>query len=110
MNAAMVRAFEDTGRGGGVEVCGRERDRFGGDQVIGPLLQPTLNTSSAIILNAETFNNASYGFINVKDVGIAHVLAFQNSSAAGRYLMTHTVVHLVNTLRQFYPNLPLPQK
>lgn len=85
--------------------------------VIGPLLQPTLNTSSSIILNllngAETFKNASYGFVNVKDVGIAHVLAFEDSSAAGRYLMTQTVAHLsdvVSILRELYPNLPLPQK
>lgn len=66
-----------------------------------------------IYAGAETFKNASYGFVNVKDVGIAHVLAFEDSSAAGRYLMTQTVAHLsdvVSILRELYPNLPLPQK
>ncbi|CAK9133739.1 unnamed protein product [Ilex paraguariensis] len=41
---------------------------------IGPLLQPTLNTSPAAILNlingAQTYPNASFGWVNVKDVAM----------------------------------------
>ncbi|KAA8517498.1 hypothetical protein F0562_017872 [Nyssa sinensis] len=44
--------------------------------VIGPLLQPTLNTSAAAILNlingAQTYANASFGWVNVKGVANAH--------------------------------------
>ncbi|MFX6532709.1 NAD-dependent epimerase/dehydratase family protein, partial [Acinetobacter baumannii] len=49
--------------------------------VLGPLLQPSLNTRCANILNlvngSETFPNATYGFVNVKDVAEAHVLAYE---------------------------------
>ncbi|KAK9937029.1 hypothetical protein M0R45_013847 [Rubus argutus] len=58
--------------------------------VIGPLLQPTL-TSAAAVLNvikgARTFPNASFGWINVKDVANAHVQAFEIPSASGRYCL-----------------------
>ncbi|KAI3449978.1 hypothetical protein Pfo_006643 [Paulownia fortunei] len=85
--------------------------------VIGPLLQPTLNTSSAAILNlingAETYPNATFGWVSVKDVANAHILAFENSSANGRYCMVESVAHLseiVRILREFYPTLQLPEK
>ncbi|KAI4313216.1 hypothetical protein L6164_026211 [Bauhinia variegata] len=85
--------------------------------VIGPLLQPTLNTSAEAILKlingAQTFPNASFGWINVKDVATAHVLAFENPSASGRYVLVERVVHhseIVRILRELYPTLMLPDK
>ncbi|KAJ0261205.1 hypothetical protein HA466_0043690 [Hirschfeldia incana] len=85
--------------------------------VIGPLLQPTLNTSAAAILNlingAKTFPNASFGWVNVKDVANAHIQAYEDPSASGRYCMVESVVHLseiVNILRELYPNLLLPER
>ncbi|XP_054799886.1 phenylacetaldehyde reductase-like [Prosopis cineraria] len=55
--------------------------------VIGPLLQPALNTSVQAILillnGAETFPNSSFGWINVKDVANAHIQAFEIPSASG---------------------------
>lgn len=85
--------------------------------VIGPLLQPTLNTSSAAILNfingAETYSNAAFGWINVKDVANAHILALENPSAEGRYCMVERVAHnsdIVKKLHELYPTLRLPGK
>ncbi|KAK4492381.1 hypothetical protein RD792_003186 [Penstemon davidsonii] len=85
--------------------------------VIGPLLQPTLNTSSAAILDlingAETFPNSIFAWINVQDVAYAHILAFENTSANGRYLTVDETVHyaeVVNILRELYPTLKLPEK
>ncbi|KAI3449983.1 hypothetical protein Pfo_006648 [Paulownia fortunei] len=85
--------------------------------VIGPLLQPTLNTSSAVMLNllngSETFLNATYGFVNVKDVANAHILAFENPSANGRYIMVESVAHfseIVKMLRELYPTIPVAEK
>ncbi|KAK4492374.1 hypothetical protein RD792_003179 [Penstemon davidsonii] len=85
--------------------------------VLGPLLQPTLNTSCANILNlisgAETFPNATYGFVNVKDVIDAHILAYETPSANGRYLMVERTAHhseVVNILRELYPTFKLPEK
>ncbi|KFK26208.1 hypothetical protein AALP_AA8G216500 [Arabis alpina] len=84
--------------------------------VIGPLLQPTLNTSAAAILNlingAKTFPNSSFGWVYVKDVANAHIQAFEVPSANGRYCLVERVAHhseVVNILRELYPNLELPE-
>lgn len=85
--------------------------------VIGPLLQPTLNTSVEPALNlvngAVTFPNATYRWVDVRDVANAHILAFENSSACGRYCMVGRVVHsseVVKILRELYPSLNLPER
>ncbi|XP_014502077.1 cinnamoyl-CoA reductase 1 [Vigna radiata var. radiata] len=85
--------------------------------VVGPLLQPVLNTSAASILNVvngvQSFQNASFGWVNVKDVANAHILAYENSSANGRYCLVERVAHysdVVKILRDLYPTLQLPQK
>ncbi|XP_073139242.1 phenylacetaldehyde reductase-like [Henckelia pumila] len=85
--------------------------------VIGPLLQPTLNTSSAAILNlingANTYPNVTFGWVNVKDVANAHILAFENPLASGRYCMVESVAHqseIVEILRELYPTFHLPEK
>ncbi|KAL1363943.1 hypothetical protein HN51_012105 [Arachis hypogaea] len=85
--------------------------------VIGPLLQPILNTSATLILDivngAQIFPNATFGWVNVKDVANAHIQAYEIPSATGRYCLVERVVHyseLVNILRDLYPTLPLPEK
>ncbi|KAF8776020.1 hypothetical protein HU200_003966 [Digitaria exilis] len=84
--------------------------------VIGPLLQPTLNTSAEAILklitgSSSTYPNVSSGWVNVKDVALAHILAYEVPSANGRYCMVERVVHyseLVNIIRKMYPTIPFP--
>nr|AKH45461.1 cinnamyl-alcohol dehydrogenase [Sinopodophyllum hexandrum] len=85
--------------------------------VIGPLLQPTLNTSAEYILNlingALTFPNASVTWVDVRDVADAHILAFEVPSASGRYCMVERVAHyseVVQMLGALFPNFQLPQK
>ncbi|XP_043691144.1 phenylacetaldehyde reductase-like [Telopea speciosissima] len=85
--------------------------------VIGPLLQPTLNTSAEAILKlvngAETFPNSTMGWVNVKDVAIAHILAFENPSANGRYVLVEKVAHcseVLKSLHELFPTLHLPEK
>ncbi|KAF6140739.1 hypothetical protein GIB67_035166 [Kingdonia uniflora] len=85
--------------------------------VVGPLLQPTLNTSAEAILNlingSQAFNNATLGWVNVKDVANAHILAFESPSASGRYCLVESVAHyseVVKILQGLYPNLLLPKK
>ncbi|KAJ8751263.1 hypothetical protein K2173_016444 [Erythroxylum novogranatense] len=85
--------------------------------VIGPLLQPTLNTSAAAILRlldgATNFPNATFGWVNVKDVANAHIQAFEIPSANGRYCLVDKVAHyseIVNILHELYPDLQLPKK
>ncbi|KAJ0849045.1 putative cinnamyl-alcohol dehydrogenase [Helianthus annuus] len=84
--------------------------------VIGPLLQPTLNTSARAIfnlINASTYSNITVGCVHVKDVANAHILAFETPSASGRYCMAESVVHfseLVQILHKLYPSFKLPEK
>ncbi|CAO2837307.1 unnamed protein product [Amaranthus hypochondriacus] len=85
--------------------------------VIGPLLQPTLNTSAAAIARlfngAESYYNMTFGWVNVKDVATAHILALEVPSASGRYCLVETVAHyskIVKTLKELYPNATLPEK
>ncbi|EXB93325.1 hypothetical protein L484_015313 [Morus notabilis] len=85
--------------------------------VIGPLLQPTLNASSAVISNlingAQTFPNFTVGWVNVKDVANAHILAYEVPSASGRYVLVESVSHyseIVRILRELYPSAPLPDR
>ncbi|GAB4856270.1 hypothetical protein Ancab_014198 [Ancistrocladus abbreviatus] len=85
--------------------------------VIGPLLQPKLNGSAAIILDfvngSKSYRNATFGWINVKDVANAHIKAFEIISASGKYCLAETVAHnstIVEILHELYPNLQLPDK
>jgi len=85
--------------------------------VIGPLLQPTLNTSAAAIANllngSQTYPNSSFGWVNVKDVANAHIQAFEIPSANGRYCLVERVAHhseIAEILRKHYPSSHLPQK
>ncbi|WRX35123.1 NAD-dependent epimerase/dehydratase - like 10 [Theobroma cacao] len=104
--------------------------------VIGPLLQPTLNTSAAAVLSlikaklhllelffsisssgfsagAQTFPNATFGWVNVKDVANAHIQAFEIPSASGRYCLVERVAHyseIVKVLQELYPSFQLPEK
>ncbi|KAI5387949.1 hypothetical protein KIW84_073876 [Lathyrus oleraceus] len=84
---------------------------------IGPLLQPEINESSTLILDlingSETFTNAAVAWINVKDVAIAHILAYEDSSASGRYCLSERVIHfseLTKILGHMYPTLQIPNK
>ncbi|OEL35803.1 Tetraketide alpha-pyrone reductase 1 [Dichanthelium oligosanthes] len=85
--------------------------------VIGPLLQPTLNTSAQIVLylisGSPVYLNYSFGWVNVKDVALAHVLAFETPSANGRYGMVDKVIHfseVVKIIKDMYPSLTVPEK
>ncbi|KAG9459626.1 hypothetical protein H6P81_004134 [Aristolochia fimbriata] len=80
--------------------------------VIGPLLQPSLNESSETILDllngSPTFPKGSFGWVDVRDVGKAHILAYEDSSASGRYLTVGQVAPfsaVAEILRKLYPNL-----
>ncbi|CAN1316680.1 Phenylacetaldehyde reductase [Linum perenne] len=75
--------------------------------VIGPLLQPTLNT------RAEKYPNTTYRWVDVRDVAYAHIYALENPSASGRYCLVGAVVHAseaVNILHDLFPDLIIPQE
>ncbi|XP_054798652.1 phenylacetaldehyde reductase-like [Prosopis cineraria] len=85
--------------------------------VIGPLLQPTLNTSSIAVIilfnGAKTFPNFTLPSVHVKDTANAHIQAFEIPSASGRYCLVESVKHyaeIVKILHDMYPKLQLPDK
>ncbi|KAL6563919.1 hypothetical protein OROHE_005159 [Orobanche hederae] len=99
--------------------------------VIGPMLQPILNTSCGQILSlinvkelhrgflllpytgADTYPNTAYGWVHVKDVVAAHVLAYEKPEANGRYYIVERCARsydLVQILRELYPHLKFPEK
>ncbi|XP_071708206.1 phenylacetaldehyde reductase-like [Rutidosis leptorrhynchoides] len=88
--------------------------------VIGPMLQTYLdisddamNSIAQLCDGSQTYPNASLGWVNVKDVANAHILAFKNPSARGRYCLVERVVHyseIVEILRNKYRFRKFPDK
>ncbi|KAI9094471.1 hypothetical protein K1719_026696 [Acacia pycnantha] len=85
--------------------------------VLGPLLQPSLNQTSSLILTllngAQKLSNACVGWIHVKDVVNAHIKAFEISSASGRCCLVESVAYFSDILKithELFPTLPLPEK
>ncbi|CAA2968752.1 cinnamoyl- reductase 1-like [Olea europaea subsp. europaea] len=78
--------------------------------VIGPLLQPTLNLTSEAVVNLikEGREDWPNRYVDVRDVAHAHILAFENSSASGRYCLVESVTHsseAPKVLNRLYPSL-----
>nr|POE74228.1 tetraketide alpha-pyrone reductase 1 [Quercus suber] len=85
--------------------------------VIGPLIQPTLTFSLEgflkIIHGTQIFPDGIYRLVDVRDVANAHIQAFENPAASGRYCIVGGVTHyseVFKILRKFYPSLWLPEK
>eukprot|EP01138_Halocafeteria_seosinensis_P004445 gb/GECG01004547.1/.p1 GENE.gb/GECG01004547.1/~~gb/GECG01004547.1/.p1 ORF type:complete len:329 (+),score=40.16 gb/GECG01004547.1/:1-987(+) len=75
--------------------------------VIGPMIQPSLNTSSQQLLqyldgSKEKISNAYMPFVDVRDVVKAHIAAAEKPDASGRYLLAPFPEHwakIVNILK-----------
>ncbi|KFK43250.1 hypothetical protein AALP_AA1G099400 [Arabis alpina] len=85
--------------------------------VIGPILQPTLNFSTDVIvgfINGKNFFNRGYHrFVDVRDVALAHVKALETPSANGRYVIDGPIVttnDIEKVLREFFPDLCMDDK
>uniref|UniRef100_F6HPX2 Tetraketide alpha-pyrone reductase 1 n=1 Tax=Vitis vinifera TaxID=29760 RepID=F6HPX2_VITVI len=84
--------------------------------VIGPLLQPTLNLSVEEVLKllkGDTFPNKTHRWVDVRDVAMAHIQAYELPTARGRYCLVGSILHCSETmkiLRKLYPALNLPEK
>jgi len=87
--------------------------------VIGPLLQPSINFSTELLLgiiNGGThphFPSELYRLVDVRDVAIAHIQAFERPSASGRYLLVGRVAHvseIAEILHERYPSMRIHEK
>ncbi|CAD6336998.1 unnamed protein product [Miscanthus lutarioriparius] len=85
--------------------------------VIGPLLQPTVNTSVKIFFSyikgdQAAVNNGPKNLVDVRDVADALLLAYENPQASGRYLCSSPAIRvsdIVNIPKTSYPTYTYPQ-
>ncbi|XP_051122432.1 phenylacetaldehyde reductase-like isoform X1 [Andrographis paniculata] len=81
--------------------------------IIGPLLQPTLNFSSQLFIDLIKGHGEfpEYRCVDVRDAAYAHVAAFENPSASGRYpLVREGLTHseMMELLHKLYPSITAP--
>nr|XP_043625818.1 uncharacterized protein LOC122597268 [Erigeron canadensis] len=79
---------------------------------IGPFLQPTLNLTSDGILNfiktGSLYPDGMYRLADVRDVAMAHILAFEKPSANGRYCIVGIMIRsseIMKIVNKLYPSL-----
>ncbi|KAK4841787.1 hypothetical protein QYF36_010539 [Acer negundo] len=88
--------------------------------VIGPLLQSqsTLDSSSSVmpvlnLVKGVKIPCKTYRWVDVRDVANAHIQAFENPSACGRYCLAERVANsfgIFKILHELYPDLNLPEE
>ncbi|KAI8523525.1 hypothetical protein RHMOL_Rhmol13G0081000 [Rhododendron molle] len=84
--------------------------------VMGPVLPPTLNASMLMLLRllqgcTETYENFFMGSIHVKDVALAHILVYENTSATGRHMCVEAISHygdFAAMVAELYPEYNIP--
>ncbi|KDP32447.1 hypothetical protein JCGZ_13372 [Jatropha curcas] len=82
---------------------------------LGPLLQPSLNASSAVLLqllqgSKDTQEYHWLGAVHVKDVAKAQLLLFETPTASGRYLCTNGIYQFgdfAETVSKLFPQFPV---
>ncbi|KAL6873470.1 hypothetical protein ACP4OV_013552 [Aristida adscensionis] len=85
--------------------------------VLGPLMQPTVNSSSKILLNylkgdRETVENRIRNIVDVRDVADALLLTYEKPEASGRYICSSApikVSDMINILKNLYPSYTYPK-
>ena len=59
------------------------------------------------------YPNSVQRFVDIRDVALTHIQAFEVASASGRYCVVGHVVHIseaLNILQKLYPTLRIPEK
>ncbi|RHY57576.1 hypothetical protein DYB30_010706, partial [Aphanomyces astaci] len=85
--------------------------------ILGPMLQPTLNESNKKIYdymvgNTPVILNAVKALVDVRDVAMAHIAAFENPQASGRYLLIGacpTEHEIADAVQQACPSARVPE-
>ncbi|EYU27031.1 hypothetical protein MIMGU_mgv1a021362mg [Erythranthe guttata] len=75
--------------------------------------KPTLNFTSLLFLDIVKGKEVykSYRFVDVRDVANAHITAFENPSASGRYILVGAMLSHSATqqiLHKLYPSIDVP--
>ncbi|KAI3450578.1 hypothetical protein Pfo_007243 [Paulownia fortunei] len=84
--------------------------------VMGPIIPPGINASMLVTLrllqDTEVSEDFFMGFVHVKDVALAHVLVYENTSATGRHLCVESLSHyddFAAKMAELYPEYRLPR-
>lgn len=85
--------------------------------VMGPVLPPSLNASMLMLLRllqgcTETYEDHFMGSVHVKDVALAHILVYENTSATGRHLCVEAISHFGDfaaMVAELYPEYNIPR-
>jgi dihydroflavonol-4-reductase len=86
--------------------------------ILGPSISPALNTTNQMFRDILTgvypgIMSLSWGFVDVRDVSLAHILAMERAEAAGRYLCagdTMSMKEVVGVLAEHgYDRYKLPK-
>ncbi|KAG0600372.1 hypothetical protein M758_11G028400 [Ceratodon purpureus] len=86
--------------------------------VFGPVLNDSLSMSNELLLNilngkSKVIPNWVIGQVGVKDVAMAHILAYEHPEAEGRYICSERVAHfseLFSLLAKLYPEYHIEAK
>ncbi|KAL3618562.1 hypothetical protein CASFOL_037644 [Castilleja foliolosa] len=85
--------------------------------VMGPMIPPAINASMILALSLLQGNEVSpeffMGFVHVKDVALAHILAYENTAATGRHLCVESLSQyddFAAKIEQLYPEYKVPRK
>ncbi|PWA47838.1 NAD(P)-binding Rossmann-fold superfamily protein [Artemisia annua] len=85
--------------------------------VMGPILPPTLNGSMRMVLRliqgcTDSYENYYIGSVHVKDVALAHILVYENTTATGRHICVEAITHYGDFAAKFaelYPEYNIPR-
>ncbi|CAM8922018.1 unnamed protein product [Rhodiola kirilowii] len=85
--------------------------------VMGLVIPPTLNGSMLMLLrllqgSTETYDNFFMGSVHVKDVALAHLLVYENTSASGRHICVEAITHYGDyaaKVAELYPEYKVPR-
>ncbi|CAL5424634.1 unnamed protein product [Camellia sinensis] len=91
--------------------------------VMGPIIPPALNASMLVLLRflqvagfnegcTEIYENFFMGPVHVKDVALAHILVYENTSATGRHLCVEAISHygdFTAMVAELYPEYNVPR-
>ncbi|XP_058075102.1 phenylacetaldehyde reductase-like [Magnolia sinica] len=84
--------------------------------VMGPILPPAINASMGMLIRLvqgsnEPYENYYMGSVHVKDVALAHILAYEVPSASGRHLCVEGICHFSDfaaKVAELYPEYNIP--
>ncbi|PIN07663.1 Flavonol reductase/cinnamoyl-CoA reductase [Handroanthus impetiginosus] len=84
---------------------------------LGPIIPPALNASMQMILGllqgcTEEYEDVFMGSVHVKDVALAHILVYENTSATGRHLCVEAISHFGDfaaKVAELYPEYNVPR-